>query len=70
MVAHTLPPGHPGADFAPAGVLDAALACAAKGHLEVVTSSCNPNRFEADREAPNKAIAFRNQCFGQLFMRQ
>ncbi len=28
MVA--LPPGHPGTEFAPAGVLDAALECAAK----------------------------------------
>ncbi len=29
MVAHTPPPGHPGSEFAPAGVLDAALECAA-----------------------------------------
>ena len=33
MVAHTLPPGHPGTEFAPARVLDAALDCAAKEHL-------------------------------------
>ena len=32
MVAHTLPPGHPGTEFAPARVLDAALECAAKEH--------------------------------------
>ena len=38
MVAHTLPPGHPGTEFAPAGALDDALECAAKEHLEVVTS--------------------------------
>jgi len=67
MVAHTLPPGHPGTELAPAGVLDAALECAAKEHLEVVTSRRNPNWFEADREAPNKAIALRNECSGQLF---
>jgi len=68
-LAHTLPPGHPGTEFAPAGVLDAALECAAKKHLEVVTSRRNPNWFEADREALNKAIAFRNECSGQLFKR-
>ena len=41
-------------------------------HLEVVTSRRNPNWFqvEADREALNKAIAFRNECSGQLFKRQ
>jgi hypothetical protein len=51
-------------------VLDAALECAAKEHLEVVTSRRNPNWFEeADREALNKAIAFRNECSGQLFKR-
>ncbi len=33
MVAHTLPPGHPGTEFAPAGVYDAALECPAKEHL-------------------------------------
>ena len=68
-LAHTLPPGHPGTEFAPAGVLDAVLECAAKKHLEVVTSRRNPNWFEADREALNKAIAFRNECSGQLFKR-
>ncbi len=69
MVAHTLPPGHPGTEFAPAGALDDALECAAKEHLEVATSRRSPNWFEADREAPNKAIAFRNECSGQLFKR-
>jgi hypothetical protein len=69
MVAHTLPPGHPGTEFAPARVLDAALECAAKEHLEVVKSRRNPNWFEAGREALNKAIAFRNECSGQLFKR-
>ena len=69
MVAHTLPPGHPGTEFAPAGVLDAALECAAKKHLEVVTSRRSPNWFEAHREALNKAIAFRNECSSQLFKR-
>jgi hypothetical protein len=70
--AHTLPPGHPGTEFAPARVLDAALElqwqCAAKEHLEVVTNRRSPNWFEADREALNKAIAsaFRNECSGQL----
>jgi hypothetical protein len=38
-------------------------------HLEVVTSRRNPNWFEADREALNTAIAFRNECSGQLFKR-
>ena len=33
----------------------------------MVTSRRNPNWFEADREAPNKAIALRNECSGQLF---
>ena len=69
MVGHTLPPGHPGTEFAPAGVFDDALECAATEHLEVATSRRSPNWFEADREAPNKAIAFRNKCSGQLFMR-
>ena len=50
MIAHTLPPGHPGTEFAPAGELDAALECAAKEHLEVVTSRRNPDWFEADLE--------------------
>jgi hypothetical protein len=57
MVAHTLPPGHPGTEFAPAGVLDAALECAANLNrhrdLEVVTSRRSPNWFEAHREALN-----------------
>ncbi len=37
----------------------------------MVTSRCNPNWFEADREALNnlKAIAFRNECSSQLFKR-
>ncbi len=69
MVAHTPPPGHPGTEFAPAGVLDAALECAAKKHLEVVTSRHSPSWFEAHREALNKAIAFRNECSSQLFKR-
>ncbi len=55
MVAHTLPPGHPDTEFAPAGVLDAALECAAKKHLEVVTNRRSPNWFEAHREALNEA---------------
>ncbi len=38
-VLHTLPPGHPGTEFAPAGVLDAALECAAKKHLDSHGSS-------------------------------
>ncbi len=65
---HSLP-GHPATEFAPARVLDAALECAVKEHLEVVTSRCNPNWFEADREALNKAIASRNACSSQLFKR-
>ncbi len=71
MVAHTvtLPPGHPDTEFAPAGVLDAALECAAKKHLEVVTNRRSPNWFEAlaHREALNEAIEFRNECSSQLF---
>jgi hypothetical protein len=67
MVAHSLP-GHPATEFAPARVLDAALECAVKD-LEVVTSRCNPNWFEADREALDKAIASRNGCSSQLFKR-
>ena len=49
-------------------MLDAALECAAKEHLEVVTNRRSPNWFGADREALNKAIAsaFRNECSGQL----
>ncbi len=35
----------------------------------MVTSRCNPNWFEADREALNKAIAFRNECSSQLLKR-
>ena len=52
-------------------MLDAALECAAKKHLEVpvVTSRRSPNWFEAHREALNKAIAFRNECSSQLFKR-
>ena len=62
VVAHSLrPPGHPGTEFAPARVLDAALECAAKEHLEVVTNRRSPNWLEADREALNKAIASRNE---------
>jgi hypothetical protein len=37
--------------------------------LEVATSRRNPNWFDADREALNKAIAFRNECSGQRFKR-
>ena len=50
-------------------MLDAALECAAKEHLEVVTNRRSPNWFEANRETLTKAIAFRNECSGQLFKR-
>ncbi len=40
-------------EFAPARVLDAALECAAKEHLEVVTNRRSPNWFEANRETLN-----------------
>ncbi len=68
MVAHTLPPGHPGTEFAPAGVLDAALESAAKEHPEVVTI-LTLTWFEANRETLDKAITSRNECSSQLFKR-
>ncbi len=60
---------NPGTEFAPAamipaGVLDAALECAAKEHLEVVANRRSPNGFEANfnRETLNKATTSRNEC--------
>ncbi len=35
----------------------------------MVTSRRNPNWFGGDREALNKAIAFRTECSSQLFKR-
>ena len=59
-------------------MLDAALECAAKKHLEVVTSRrhvaavVQTGSKHTERPSPqalNKAIAFRNECSGQLFKR-